>query len=236
MRKTFGAVGLGSFGLIFLLSAMWPAGAQNAKTAYPSMAPLEQYMMEGNAEIELARSAAPKSVAQNAEVLMLGRNGYETAVKGTNGFVCIVERAWTVGIDEPDFWNPKVRAPMCLNAASARSYLPLTMRKTELVMAGKSRAQIVEAIEAGLEKKELPALEPGAMSYMLSKHGYLNDRDGHWHPHVMFYVPLAEPLSLGANTEDSPIFAAKDVEDRLTVVFIPVAQWSDGTFDSAHME
>ena len=200
------------------------------------MAPLEQYMMEGNAEIELARSAAPKSVAQNAEVLVLGRNGYETAVKGTNGFVCIVERAWTVGIDEPDFWNPKVRAPMCLNAASARSYLSLTIRKTELVLAGKSRAQIVEGIEAGLEKKELPA--PGTRRDELHaiEAGYLNDRDGHWHPHVMFYVPLAEPLSLGANTEDSPIFAAKDVEDRLTVVFIPVAQWSDDTFDSVHMD
>jgi hypothetical protein len=234
MRWTLRAIGLASFGIVFLLSAAWPVNAQDAKTAYPNMAPVEQYMMERNGEIALARSAAPKSVAQNAEVMVLGRNGYETAVKGTNGFVCIVERAWTVGIDEPDFWNPKVRAPMCLNAASARSYLPLTIRKTELVFAGKSRAQVVEGIEAGLEKKELPALEPGAMCYMLSKQGYLNDRDGHWHPHVMFYVPLADPSSLGANTDDSPIFAAKDVEDRLTVVFIPVAQWSDDTSDSVH--
>jgi hypothetical protein len=234
MRKTVRAVGLRSFALVFLLSAAWPADAQDMKTAYPSMAPLEQYLMERNAEIALARSAAPKSIAPNAEVLVLGRNGYETAVKGANGFVCIVERAWTVGLDEPDFWNPKVRAPMCLNAASARSYLPLTIRKTELVLAGRSRAQVVEGIQTGFEKKELPALEPGAMCYMLSKQGYLNDRDGHWHPHVMFYVPLTEPSSVGANMEDSPVFAAKDVEDRLTVVFIPVAQWSDGTSDSAH--
>jgi len=35
------------------------------------------------------------------------------------------------------------------------------------------------------------------MCYVLSKQGYLNDRDGHWHPHVMFYVPLTEPSSLG---------------------------------------
>jgi hypothetical protein len=234
MQKTLRAIGLGSFALIFLLGAAWQTQAQDVKTAYPSMAPVEQYLTERNAEIALARSAAPKSIASDAEVMVLGRHGYETAVKGTNGFVCIVERAWTVGLDEPDFWNPKVRAPMCLNAASARSYLPLTIRKTELVLAGRSRTQIVESIEAGLERKELPALEPGAMSYMLSKQGYLNDRDGHWHPHVMFYVPLTEPSVLGANTADSPIFAAKDVEDRLTVVFIPVAQWSDGTPDSAH--
>jgi hypothetical protein len=234
MRKTLRAIGLGSFPLIFLLGAACSTEAQDAKTPYPSMAPLEQYLMERNAEIALARSAAPKSIAADVEVLVLGRNGYETAVKGTNGFVCVVERAWTVGLDEPDFWNPKVRAPMCLNAASARSYLPLTIRKTELVLAGRSRAQVVEGIQAGFEKKELPALEPGAMCYMLSKQGYLNDRDGHWHPHVMFYVPLTEPTFLGANTEDSPIFAAKDVEDRLTVIFIPVAQWSDGTPDSAH--
>ena len=84
--------------------------AQDAKTPYPQMAPLDQYLItDRNTEIELARSAAPETIARQAEVMVLTRHGYEVAVKGTNGFVCIVERSWTADSDDPDFWNPKLR-------------------------------------------------------------------------------------------------------------------------------
>src|ERR1700729_4052 len=130
-QKRFQAVAYLGFALILILDASWPARAQDAKGPYPSMAPLDQYLMDRDAEIALARSAAPESISRDADVLVLGRHGYETAVKGTNGFVCIVERSWTAGIDDPDFWNPKLRGPLCLNPQAARSYLPLTIRKTE---------------------------------------------------------------------------------------------------------
>ena len=221
-----------SIALVVLLGAAWQAQAQDTKTPYPSMAPLDQYLMaDQDAEIALARSAAPESISHDAEVLVLGRHGYETAVKGKNGFVCIVERSWTAGIDDPDFWNPKLRGPLCLNPPAARTYLPLTIRKTELVLANPSKTQMVDGIKAALDKKELPALEPGAMCYMLSKQGYLADVGGHWHPHLMFFVPQPEALTLGANLPGSPILAADDPQDRLTVVLIPVAKWSDGTAD-----
>src|SRR6516165_9159718 len=156
--------------LVFMLGAALHAIAQDANTPYPSMAPLDQYLMEDrNSEIALARSAAPDSISRDAEVLVLGRHGYETAVKGTNGFVCLVERSWTSPFDDPGFWNPKGRAPQCLNAPAARSYLPRTIIKTELVLAGRSRTQMFEAIKAAVEKKELPVLESGAMVYMMSK-------------------------------------------------------------------
>jgi hypothetical protein len=115
-------------------------------------------MADRNAEIALARGAAPKSISDSAEVLVLNRQGYDTAVQGTNGFVCMVGRSWTAGIDDPDFWNLKLRAPICFNAPAARSYLPLTIAKTKLVLDGKSKAQMFDAIEAALDKKELPAL------------------------------------------------------------------------------
>ena len=221
-----------SIALVVLLGAAWQAQAQDTKTPYPSMAPLDQYLMaDRDAEIALARSAAPESISRDAEVLVLGRHGYETAVKGKNGFVCIVERSWTAGIDDPDFWNPKLRGPLCLNPPAARTYLPLTIRKTELVLANPSKTQMVDGIKAALDKKELPALEPGAMCYMLSKEGYLADANGHWHPHLMFFVPQAEALTLGANLPGSPILTADDPLDRLTIVLIPVAKWSDGTTD-----
>ena len=217
---------------VFMLGTAWHAMAQDAKASYPSMAPVEQYLMEDrNSEIALARSAAPESISRDAEVMVLGRHGYETAIQGKNGFVCIVERSWTSPIDAPDFWNPKGRAPLCLNAAAARSYLPRTIRKTDLILAGRTKAQMMEAIVAGIDKKELPAMEPGAMCYMLSKQGYLNDRDGHWHPHLMFFFSQTDPVAWGAGLPGSPILAFNDTREHLTTFLIPVRQWSDGTAD-----
>jgi hypothetical protein len=226
-------VSLQGFVLAAILCPAWPQQAHDAKGSYPSMAPLEQYLMaDRNAEIALARSAAPESISHDAEVMVLGRRGYETAVKGKNGFVCLVERSWSAPIDDPDFWNPKLRGPLCLNPPAARSYLLLTMKKTELVLAGQSKAQMFEGIRAGLDKKELPTPESGAMCYMMSKDGYLSDSDGHWHPHLMFFVPQTAALTWGAGLPGSPILALEDTPDRVTVFLIPVAKWSDGTADA----
>jgi hypothetical protein len=230
-KTRVGAVAVMNLVLAFMLGAALHAIAEDAKTAYPSMAPLEQYLMEENSEIALARSAAPESIARDAEVMVLGRHGYETAVKGTNGFVCIVERSWTSPIDDPGFWNPKGRAPVCYNAAAARSYLPRTIKKTDLILAGRTKDQMVEAIKAAIDKKELPPMELGAMCYMLSKQGYLGDPVGHWHPHLMFFLSQTEPAAWGAGMQGSPIFDFDDKWEGLTVFLVPVRQWSDGTAD-----
>jgi hypothetical protein len=228
-RKSFRAIAVNGLALLVGLGAAWQTKAQASQTPYPNMAPLELYVMERDAEIALARSAAPESISRDAEVMIMGRHGYESAVKGKNGFVCIVERSWTAGIDDPDFWNPKLRGSICFNPPAARTYLPLTIKKTESVLAGRSKAQMFEDIRIGFEKKELPALEAGAMCYMMSKQGYLNDRDGRWHPHVMFFVPGTDVATWGANMDGSPILGAPVAEDRLTIFMIPVGDWSDGT-------
>jgi len=193
------------------------------------MAPIGQYLMARSAEIPLARSAAPEAISSGAEVMVLGSHGYETAVKGRNGFVCLVERSWTAGIDDPDFWNQNIRAPICFNPAAARTYVPLTIRKTNSVLAARSKARMFADIKTAFDRKELPAIEPGAMCYMMSKQGYLSDRDGHWHPHLMFFTPLTETASWGADVPGSPLIGSKDVEDRMTVFLLPIAKWSDGT-------
>src|SRR5208283_745157 len=222
------------FMLVIVLSAARAGLAQDAKTLYPNMAPVEQYMMaDRNAEIALARSAAPESISRDAEVMVLGGHGYETAAKGKNGFVCIVQRSWTAGINDPVFWNPKLRAPICFNPPAVRSYLPLIIKKTELILAGQSKAQMFEAIKSGLDKKQLPTPESGAISYMLSKQMYLGDQAGHWHPHLMFFLPPTNAAAWGADLPGSPILAADDPQDQLTVFLVPVAHWSDGTADLA---
>jgi hypothetical protein len=219
------------FLLAFLSSAAWP---QPAATPYPAMAPLQQYLMPDlDAEIALARSAAPPSIARDAEVLVLREHGYETAVHGSNGFVCLVERGWASPLNAPDFWNPRLRAPLCLNAAAARTYLPITLMKTRLVLEGKSEAAMFHAIESALETKQLAPLEPGAMCFMLSRQQYLSDSNKNWHPHVMFFVSeaAAHDGDWGANLDASPVIASDDREDRMIIFMIPVRSWSDGTPD-----
>jgi hypothetical protein len=228
-REIVQTIALRALALVVTLSAAWPAQAQEGKTLYPSMAPVGQYMMERQAEITLARSAAPESISRDAEILVIGQHGYESAVKGKNGFMCLVERSWTTEIDDPDFWNPKIRAAICFNPAAARSYVPITVKKTELILAGRSKAQMVENINSAFEKKEFSMPESGAMCYMLSRQSYLNDRDGHWHPHVMFFVPQTDAATWGADLPGSPILASADTLDRMTVFMVPVGQWSDGT-------
>ena len=226
-----GATGVKRIILGFLLGMAWQAIAQNAQTPYPNMAPIEQYLMERSSEIALARSAAPESISRDAEVMVLGRHGYETAVQGKNGFVCMVERSWTSPIDDPGFWNPKGRAPICFNAAAARTYVPRTIKKTELVLAGQTKSQMIEAVKAAIDKNELPAMDPGAMCYMLSKQGYLSDSVGHWHPHLMFFVSQTDPAAWEAGSPGSPIFAFNDTWEHMVVFLVPVRQWSDGTAD-----
>jgi hypothetical protein len=231
-QNSISAFAMQSIALVVVLGTTWLVIAQEAKTPYPSMAPVDQYLMaDRDSEIALARSAAPESISRDAEVLVLGRHGYETAIQGKNGFVCIVERSWTAPIDNPEFWNPKLRGPICLNAAAARSYLPRTIKKTDLILAGRTKAQMVEAITAAVDKKELPAMEPGAMCYMLSKQGYLSDSDGHWHPHLMFFASQTEPATWGADLPGSPIISFNDTWEHLTTFLVPVRRWSDGTAD-----
>ena len=162
-------------------------------------------------------------------MLVLTKDGYVTAVKGGNGFVCLVERAWAKSTDDPEFWSPKVRAPHCLNAPAAKTYLPIVLMKTKLVLAGRSNVDIARALKAAWESKELPALEPNAMCYMMSKQQYLNDDDMSWHPHLMFFIPGDAAKGWGANLPGSPILAADDPEERATIMMVPVGKWSDGT-------
>jgi hypothetical protein len=209
-----------------------PALADDAHP-YPDRAPLDAYRLPSQAdEIALARSAAPPSISAAAQVLTLGATGYETAVDGTNGFVCIVERSWGAGLDDPAFWNPHIRGPICFNPASARSVLPTYLQRSRWIMAGDTRAQLVEKTRAAIAAGEIRPPEAGAMCYMMSKDGYLDDKARHWHPHLMFFVPhdAAGPAGWGANAHGSPVMGGDNTDiDPAVVYFVIVANWSDGT-------
>src|ERR1700683_4921896 len=232
---------LSGFALVAVLSASRPVAAQDAKQPYPNMAPIEQYLMDRDAEIALARSAAPDAISHDASVIVLTRHGYETGVQGKNGWVCWVGRAWVAIVDPPEFWNPKVRAAECINAPAARSVLPYAYKRTELLLAGHSKSEVIAAIKAAIDKKELPALEQGNVSYMMSKGSYLTDEGGHNLPHLMFYETAKDGSAWGANLTNSPVMAVDywyiSAESYpllksfppLSVFLIGVDKWSDGT-------
>jgi hypothetical protein len=220
------AVSVGVFGLILQLGANGVAAA-NGKDPYPSMAPVAQYRMGSRSEeIALARSAAPASISNDAEILVLGETGYETAVKGKNGFVCLVERAWFASYDDPQFWNPSIRGPDCLNHAAASSVLPVNLERTQWVLAGLSKAEMLTRTQSSAAARKSPAR--GAIGYMLSKQQNLGDA-GHWHPHLMFFEPHTAAAAWGAGLPGSPLVASEGAPNEPTVFFVLMSAWSDGT-------
>jgi hypothetical protein len=230
LRKPGPAVVAATCGLAFLFAGIGLADGLDAKGSYPSGAPLQQYRMANRSEeIALARSAAPASIANDADVMVLGEHGYETAVKGKNGFVCLVDRSWGALLNDPEFWNFKIRSPTCFNPAAARSVLPAHLERTQWVLAGLSKAAILDRTRASAAANTAPA--PGSFSYMMSRQGHLSDANGHWHPHVMFYQSRATAAAWGANLPDSPVFATEGGSDEPTLFYIPVRKWSDGTVD-----
>jgi hypothetical protein len=215
-----------------LASLIGPASAGDAPTPYPTMAPIDQFRMASREEeIALARSAAPPSISAAAEVLVLGAHNYETAAKGTNGFVCFVGRSWTAGLNDPVFGDPKLRSPICLNPAAARSVLPHFLERTAWVFSGVPRAEMIERTKAAIAAGKYVLPEAGAMSFMMSKQGFMDDKGGHWHPHLMFFTANLRGSDWGANLPHSPVLADTMAPEPITIFFIPIAKWSDGTPD-----
>ena len=201
--------------------------------AQTRMAPLAQYLIPQDAEIALARSAAPESIAKGAEIMVFTSKGFQTAVKGSNGFVCLVARSWSADYGDANFWNPRVRAPICYNAAAAGSQVPETNLRTQVALSGGSAAKIRETLKAAIAGGALPAAKPGSVSYMLSKGTWFNPSEGPWRPHLMFYVPETNPKTWGAGLPKSPMIGNEFPDEHLTIFLVPVPRWSDGSLSPA---
>jgi hypothetical protein len=218
-------------------------GASSAESVdrHPRMAPVAAYLMDKASEIQLAKSAAPAAISSHAEVLVLTPTGYRTAIEGTNGFLCWVVRSFGGAPDAPERWNPKIRAAECLNPPAARSVAPIVKLRTASMLAGRSDGATDDRIAAALRSHAIPALQPGAVSYMMSKHSYLQDAGEHDMAHVMFFVPVANGTTWAANEPNSPFVGGNywyftpghEAEvaklPPMSVFITRVANWSDGT-------
>ena len=194
---------------------------------------LTPYLMADRAaEVALARSAAPQNVSDSATVLVLTRNGFVEAIAGTNGFTCLVLRSFSGLLTDPDFWNPRVRAPHCFNPPAAWTVLPEILRRAEWVLGGVSRTEIKSRTQRAYASRELSTPAAGAMAYMLSPQQYLQDADPRWMPHLMFYYDRSLPAaSWGAGGATPTVIdgSAADPLSPVLTLLIPVPRWSDGT-------
>ncbi len=214
-----------------------PVAGSAVSEPYAQMAPLGQYLtLDRRSEADLARSAAPPAVSLHATILVLTTHGYETAANGTNGFTCLVERSWTSPFDSVDFWNWKLRGPVCYNAPASKSVLQYTLFRAEMALAGVSKTRMQERLEGAIASRQLPLAAAGSMAYMMSRKQYLGDAGKAWRPHLMFYAPRADGAndgaSWGANLPGSPVVFDSShhvTPEPWTIFFVPVARWSDGT-------
>ena len=171
----FGSLG----GLAALIAGIGAPAADNTKAAYPAMAPISQYLMANRAdEVALARSAAPASISEGAEILTLSSHGYETAAKGKNGFVCFAGGPGRPALTILSSGIPELRSPLCLNAAAVRTVLPAYDERTKWALAGVSREDMLARTKAEVAANKFTLPAAGAMSYMMSKQGYLGRRGG----------------------------------------------------------
>jgi hypothetical protein len=199
--------------------------AQRAGKKYSAVDPLSSYLeIDDEAEIVLARSAAPRSISDSAEILVFGLSGYHRGRSGSNGWTCVVQRSWTDAYDNAEFWNPKIRVPICFNAPASRSVLPVYLDRTKWVIAKRSLPEIITESH----RHSIPDPLPGSFAMMMSKHGYLADGVGAAAPHVMFFLPRVPQQDLGANLPGSPVGATPGDKPAITIFYLPSRTWSDG--------
>jgi hypothetical protein len=220
------------FALLFALSPAAAVG-QGWDTRMES---LDAYLMDEAYEVTLARSAAPEHVAAGARVLVLRSGGYHEIASGSNGFTCLVERSWSSPIGPHiDFYNPKLRAPICYNAEATRTILGDYMRRTELALGGASIGEIQVAIERDVGTGKLRAPQGLAMSYMLSGEQLLGTNTGRFVPHLMFYVAYATADEIGSPPPGCEhICMFEHVGGPLSALIVPMKEFNEVQADASH--
>jgi hypothetical protein len=228
------AIPLAALALVFAPCVAAGAQVPSPNPNYPTMAPVAMYLMpDPAAEMAMARTAAPPSVSAHATVLVLTKTGYIVGAKGTNGWVCWVDRAWTSGFDDPEFWNWRNRSAQCANPLAVRSVLPQFLARAKWALEDDTREQIAKKAQAAYASHEFTDPLSGAFSFMLSKESYINDEvKGPWRPHVMFFVAQKQLATYAAGFDGSPILGPPPGTFRAyepTIIAIPVSHWSDGS-------
>jgi hypothetical protein len=210
---------------ILIFTVTIPSYAQG-QTQY---SPLSEYLMPQDAEIALARSAAPANVSDRATIKVFTESGFEVAIEGDNGFVCMVMRAWSAPTYTPEAFRDFVyyaplRAPICFNPIAAQTMMPYYELRHQLGLEGKGPDEITQGVEAAYASGELPRMETVSFAYMWSANQDLGPGIGQGiGPHMMVFTPYYENSMLGGNEFAGTLpFVSDDAGTPFTVTLIPV--------------
>ena len=161
-------------------------------------------------QIKIARSAAPKEVSEKADVYILGKNGYELAAKGTNGFSCAIER------ERLDTMEPE-----CYDREGSRTTFKVRQFVEGQRAAGVTEEKIQKAVTAGYKSERFKAPSKPGITYMLSDSNYVFDPDAkeviHFPEHLMFYAPYATAETVGSGA-GAPYIVHPGKPDALLIV------------------
>jgi hypothetical protein len=212
--------------LTVLLAASLGAAAVLAQT--PKYPPIDQYLMPRDAEMALAKSAAPPSLGDHATIKVLTKSGFVVAREGDNGAVCMVMRGFSAPTYTPAqfrnlVYDPTVQAPICFTEPAARTAMPYYELRTRLAMEGKGPDQIAASLESAYVRGELPRRDAVTFAYMWSAHQHLGPGIGVWRPHMMVFAPYYDNAMVGGNEFGSPLpQVSDDAGTPFSVVVIPV--------------
>jgi hypothetical protein len=180
---------------VFILLALQAAAAAQDR----QYSPFSEYQMARDAEVALARSAAPDKISARATVKVLTRDGYEVAIEGDNGFLCMVMRSWSAAPDPEASYYAGLRAPICFDPVAARTIAPAEELRTRLGLVGTPPDAIADEVAARYGRGELPEIQGAAFAYMWSANQDTGPGFGAWHPHMMVYAPYYDNSMLGGN-------------------------------------
>jgi hypothetical protein len=179
-------------------------------------------LMDREAEITLALSSCPASVASKAAVYVLEKSGYVKVRESQNGFTAIVQHAL-----------PNSQDPQCMDAEGTRTFLPRYLKVAELRAQGTSAEEIRRFVADGFAKGIFQAPVRPGVDYMLSKQNLTPNAKGgvvHFPPHVMFYAPYLTNADLGLDgtlgpdgNPVGPVFVAGEGSPHALLI-VPVGE------------
>ena len=142
----------------------------------------ERPAMARDAEIALARSAAPAAISGGARVWVWNGSRYVVADSGRTTVNCYVARHWVPSVE-----------PHCLDEEASTTILPILMRKIELYAQGKTDVEVEREIADGIKARRFRLPSRPALTYMMSSAQNLVSGEGTavgaWQPHLMIYYP-----------------------------------------------
>jgi hypothetical protein len=172
-------------------------------------------LMPRDAEVALARTAAPAAISARARVWVLTAQGYVVADSGSSGVNCYVGRPWPASVE-----------PHCLDEEASATVMPILMERVKLYMQGKDAGAVDGEIAAAVVAGRFRLPRRPAMTYMMSAAQNLITGDGNavgaWQPHLMIYYPYLSAEGVGLPGFVPGVGFVENPEQALSALVIPL--------------